>query len=116
MLESVIERTKIEFNSLKEEFQEIHQGYQFGKYLANDIRQRTEIVANGTSNRPNEIAIVCQLGEYSLAWESVRMQGGDPYSLGVVLYGISHKKDDKMINDFWNSLMNNMSDSKVLSE
>ncbi len=116
MLEAVIEKTKIEFNSIREEVHKIHQGYQFGRYLANDIRQRTKLVANGMSNHMNEIAIVLQLGEYHLAWEDVKMEDGNPYSLGVVLYGVTHKKDDKMITEFWDYLKNNITDSKVSPE
>ena len=116
MLELVIEKAKSEYHSFREEVSKINEGYQFGKYLANDIRQRTKLVAEGMSDHLNEIAIVLQLGEYHLAWEDVRLQDGNPYSLGVVLYGISHKKDDRMITDFWNHLKSNMSDSKVLPE
>ena len=116
MLESIIEKTKIEYRSLIEEISKIKQGYQFGKYLANDVRQRSKLVGNGKSEHFNEIAIVLQLGEYHLAWEDVRMKDSNPYSLGVVFYGIIHKKDDKMITDFWNYLKNNVTDSKVLPE
>ncbi len=113
MLESFIEKTKIGFHSLREEVSRINQGYQFGKYLANDIRQKSKLIAIGQGNHLNDIAIVLQLGEYHLAWEDIWMQDCDPYSSGVVLYGLTHRKDDKMMDDFWNYLKNNTSDSKI---
>ena len=106
MLETIIEKTRTELTSLKEEVKRIYQGYQFGKYLAQDIKQRSVLVAEEISYQFNEIAILLQLGEYHQAWEDVRMQDGNPYSLGIVMYGRTHKKDDEMITAFWNHLKN----------
>ena len=114
MLDEIIEKTKIEFEFLKDAIREIHLGYLFGKYLANDIRQRTQLVINGAGDYFNNIAIVLQLGEYHLAWEDIQLKNGNPYSIGVVIHGLTHKKDDEMITDFWNFLKNNRNSPKLL--
>ena len=116
MLESVIQKTRLELQFLKKDLSKVIQGYHFGKYLVNDIKQRTQLISEEISYPLNNIALVTQLGEYQLAWDDVMRGEGNLYSCGVVIYGLTHRRDDKFIDDFYNNLKKHIIDSEVLSK
>lgn len=97
MLEKIIKQLK----SMGNEVSMIKTGYNFGKYLAKDVHDRSSLAANNISDILNDISIVMQLGEYQMAWADIRGGEANPYSLGVVLYGLTHSKEDKMMDEFW---------------
>ena len=116
MLDSIIQKARSELRYFKKDISKIMEGYKFGKYLVDDIKERTQLISEEISYPLNDIALVMQLGEYQLAWEDVTINNASPYSLGIVIYGMTHRKDDKFINNFYDNLKKHTIDSEVVSK
>ena len=104
MLEKITMKAKEEFSSFKMEISMTFDGYKFGKYLAKDIKERLELIAYGVDNPLNELVLLLQVYQYKEAFSDIQKDVGDPYSNGIAIYGLTHKKDDNMINELYDHI------------
>ena len=98
------EKIREEFRETKEDLQAIVKGYRFARYLVNDVRDRCDLVMEDISYPANNAALVLQLAEYRMAWADIADKIYNPYSAGIALYGLLHRKDDRFMTDFWDGI------------
>jgi len=101
MLEKIL-KNKIwdSYYIIKDEFDEIKKGYDFGKYLSDDVKERYKLIRNGSKDPLLATQITAQLLEYELAWSEVKKQEAiSNSSLGICIYFITHRKEDKLFSD-----------------
>ncbi len=112
MLESIVRKTKEEFDYFKDDISKMVEGYRFGRYLAEDIKLRLRILQNQPEDLLNIIALALQIAEYNFALKDVHNHESNPYSVGIVFYGIFHKEDHRLITTCLDNLTKKYSNSK----
>ncbi len=59
-------------------------------------------------------SVLAKLGEYQIAWSNFQNKTLDPYSAGIALYGVVHRKDDKMMDELYDKLVRSSNKTETI--
>ena len=103
-----------EYHGLKSEISRIKQGYDFAAELMQDVKVRSRLILTEQDDQFTNLGLVLQLAEYQFAWDDIRHKVGNPYSVGIALYGIVHWKAHNFLDGMYNDLVKKRNDLSTI--